>query len=75
MKRTLLALSLLVALSLAFGQFSADLETGLLFPGYNDARIPNADTDLSTPFSFVNDFDVDPQLFGRLNLHWLVHPR
>lgn len=75
MKRTLLALSLLVALSLAYGKFSVDLETGFVFPGYNDARIPNADTDLSTPFSFVDDFDVDPQLFGRLNLHWLVHPR
>lgn len=75
MKRTLLTLSLLMALSLVFGKFSADLETGFAFNGYNDARIPNADTDPSTFFSFVDDFDTDPQMFGRLNLHWQVHPR
>lgn len=75
MKRILLTFSLLVAMSLAFGQFSADLEAGIAFPGYNDVRIPNAATDPSSFFSLVDDFDADPQIFGRLNLHWLVHPR
>lgn len=75
MKRIILTLALLTTLALAFAQFSADLETGFVFNGYNDARIPNADTDPSTFFSFVDDFDDDPIMFGRLNLHWLVHPR
>lgn len=75
MKRSLLIISFLALLSLAFGQFSADLETGIAFPGYNDVRIPNASTDLSSTFSLVDDFDADPKMFGRLNLHWQVHPR
>ncbi len=75
MKRTLITLGLLMAFSFSFAQFSADLETGIVINGYNDARIPNAETDASTFFSLVDDFDPDPQVFGRLNLHWLVHPR
>jgi hypothetical protein len=75
MKKMITVFILLIILVSLSGKFSADLETGVIFPGYNDVRIPNAPEDNSTFFSFKDDFDADPVMFGRLNLHWQIHPR
>ncbi len=73
MKRYILLLALLAGLSLAFGQFSLDLETGAAFSGYNDLRIPN--NDANTQFSFYDDLKTEPVMFGRANLHYKITPR
>lgn len=36
-------------------QFSLDIETGLIFPGYNEVRIPS---ETGTTFDFSRDFDI-----------------
>ncbi len=69
----MLILSLLLGLSLVYGQFSLDLETGGAFTGYNDLRIPNDDQ--NTRFSFKDDLKSNPVMYGRLNLHYLITPR
>lgn len=63
------------------GQFSLDLETGLIFPGYNDVRIPNQQ---GTIFDFNEDFDIEGPLipfrirpgytFGRNHIFVLYAP-
>lgn len=73
MKHTLLLITLLAFAGLAFAELSLDLETGLAFSGYNDVRIPNNAT--QTQFSFTDDLDSDPVMYGRANLHWLITPR
>lgn len=37
-------------------QITIDAETGLVFPGYNDVRIPN---NSGTLFSFQDDFEAE----------------
>lgn len=39
----------------AQSQISLDIESGLIFPGYNEVRIPN---DQGTTFDFNRDFDI-----------------
>ncbi|WP_040489534.1 hypothetical protein [Indibacter alkaliphilus] len=39
----------------AQGQISLDLETGIIFPGYNEVRIPN---EQGTLFDFNSDFEI-----------------
>lgn len=79
MKTIILIITLLAAVSLAFGQgladpkFSLDLETGAAFSGYNDLRIPNNEP--NTMFSFVDDLTSKPVLYGRANLHYKITPR
>lgn len=75
MKRNLLLLAFIALCGLMSAQLSIDLETGMAFSGYNDLRIPNAPTDNSTMFSFTEDLESDPVLYGRLNLHYLITPR
>lgn len=41
------------------GQFSLDFETGFIFPGYNEVRIPN---EQGTTFDFNRDFDTQVPL-------------
>lgn len=73
MKKYTLILILTAMLSLAFGQFSLDLETGAAFTGYNDLRIPN--NDANTRFSFTKDLSSPVVMFGRANLHYRITPR
>ncbi|EIM74121.1 hypothetical protein A3SI_16555 [Nitritalea halalkaliphila LW7] len=40
----------------AFSQFVLDLESGLIFPGYNDIRVPNEG---GSDFSFQDDFTTE----------------
>lgn len=42
-----------------FAQFSLDLESGLVFPGYNEVRIPNQQ---GTTFDFNQDFEIQGAL-------------
>lgn len=53
-------------------QFSVDLETGAVFSGYNDVRIPG---DTGTLFSFSEELETDPVAFGRLRLNYDFNPR
>lgn len=49
-------------------QLSIEIESGVVFPGYNDVRIPNDPTQ-STKFSFTEDFEIqDPVIPIRLRL-------
>ncbi len=73
MKNILLLLAVIATASLAWAQLSLDLETGVAFSGYNDVRIPNNAT--QTRFSLTDDLKSQPVMYGRANLHWLVHPR
>jgi hypothetical protein len=73
MKIYILLLALLSTLSLAFAEFSLDLETGAAFSGYNDVRIPNNEP--NSRFSLSQELKADPVLYGRLNLHYLITPR
>lgn len=49
-----------------------DVETGALFSGYNDVRIPG---DTGTLFSLSEEIEADPQLFYRLKLLYHFSPR
>jgi len=48
-------------------QFSLGLESGLVFSGYNDVRIPG---DQGTLFSLSEELKADPSLFVRLRLNY-----
>lgn len=52
--------------------FEVDLETGVLFSGYNDVRIPG---DGGTLFSLSEEITADPQVFYRLKLLYHFNPR
>lgn len=53
-------------------QFSVDLESGAVFSGYNDVRIPG---DTGTLFSFSEELETEPLAFGRLRLNYDFNPR
>jgi hypothetical protein len=44
----------------AHGQISLDIESGFVFPGYNEVRIPN---DQGTTFDFNSDFEIQGAVF------------
>ena len=54
------------------GRFTVDLETGLLFSGYNDVRIPG---DTGTKFSLTEDVEPDQPAFWRARLSYRIAPR
>lgn len=49
-----------------------DLESGLVFPGYNDVRVPG---DQGTLFSLKNDLASETALFFRLRLGYTINSR
>jgi hypothetical protein len=53
-------------------QPSLDIETGAVFSGYNNVRIPG---NLGTNFSLKNDLKPQPQLFYRLRGSYLIKKR
>ena len=53
-------------------QISVDIETGMVYTGYNDARIPGT---TGTLFSFSEDLHTDPALFFRVRLSYSLNPR
>jgi hypothetical protein len=58
--------------SYADAQWSIDLETGFVFSGYNDVRIPR---DTGTDFSLSRDLKTDSSLFFRIRLGYQFHPK
>ena len=56
----------------ANGQTIIDFETGPLFPGYNDVRIPG---DEGTLFSFKNDLKSKSKLYYRLRASYVMNSR
>jgi hypothetical protein len=52
--------------------FTVDLESGAVFSGYNDVRIPG---DTGTLFSLSEDLDPETSVFFRVKLHYAVSDR
>ena len=52
----------LASTSVTLGQFSFDVETGVVFPGYNDVRIPGKG---GTSFSLTNELKTEGSIFVR----------
>lgn len=53
-------------------QFSLDLETGVVFDGYNDMRVPG---DEGTFISFSEDLNTLTKIFYRLRFSYLYHEK
>ena len=56
------------ATSKLHGQFSVDIESGMVFSGYNDVQIPK---ETGTLFSLSEDLSIDPEVFVRLRLSYM----
>lgn len=67
----LLLLGLILAAPAA-AQVELDLETGAVFNGYNDVRIPG---DTGTLFSLSEELDADPAAFFRLRIFYDFNAR
>jgi len=48
------------------GNWSVDMEGGIIIPGYNDVQIPNNES--GTRFSLKNDLDIEQKAYYRLRL-------
>jgi hypothetical protein len=48
------------------GNWSVDMEGGMVIPGYNDVQIPNNES--GTRFSLKNDLDIEQKAYYRLRL-------
>jgi len=53
--------------------FELELQSGVLFPGYNDVQIPG--TEEGTRFSLRDDFEPDNEVFFRLSLQYSINDR
>ncbi len=58
--------------SAVFAQIDVDVETGGVFSGYNDVRIPG---DSGTMISFSEELTTDPGVFGRLRIGYTFKER
>ena len=56
----------------AFSQVDLDIETGAVFSGYNDVRIPG---DAGTLFSLSEELDADPGFFYRIRVFYHFNER
>ncbi|UCC39704.1 MAG: hypothetical protein JSV96_18325 [Candidatus Aminicenantes bacterium] len=64
-----LAILLLSVCSNGYSKWFVDVETGGVFSGYNNVRIPR---DTGTQFSLSKDLKTDPALFFRLLLGYQI---
>ena len=64
--------SLFIFTSLLHAQLKLDLETGGIFSGYNDIRIPG---DGGTLFSLSEELEIDPSVFFRVRVFYDFNPR
>jgi len=62
----------LLLYSTAFSQFSLDMETGMVFSGYNDVRIPG---DTGTLFSLSEDLEANSAIFFRARINYALNPK
>jgi hypothetical protein len=53
-------------------QMTADIETGIVFSGYNDVRIPG---DGGTLFSLSEDLHIDPSTFFRVRAEYTLNSK
>jgi len=60
---------LLVTFSNAYSQWFVDVETGTVFSGYNNVRIPR---ETGTQFSLSKDLKTDAAFFFRLRLGYQI---
>jgi len=68
MKRSFITLFILLALASAlYSNLEIDLESGFVFTGYNDIRIPG---DEGTMFSLKDDLETDPAPLARARLNY-----
>jgi len=58
--------------SAAFSQIDLDIESGVVFSGYNDVRIPG---DQGTLFSLSEELEADPGVFYRVRLFYHFNDR
>ena len=72
MKKIICVIIVLFSYSLGFSQLSLDLETGMIFSGYNDVRIPG---DTGTLFSLSEDLDPNSTVFVRGRINYALHPK
>jgi len=73
MKKLLLAVAAFLFIWQAHAQVSIDVESGLIFPGYNNIRIPNQ---TGTTFNFTDDFDAQgPVIPFRLRVGFTFNER
>jgi len=54
------------------GEWELEFESGLVFPGYNDVRIPN---NTGTPFSLASDFELKSEPYFRMRLAYIMRDR
>lgn len=64
--------SLFIFTSLLQAQLKLDIETGGVFSGYNDVRIPG---DGGTLFSLSEELEIDPSVFFRVRAFYDFNPR
>lgn len=64
--------SLFIFASLLQAQLNLDIETGGVFSGYNDVRIPG---DEGTLFSLSEELEIDPSVFFRVRVFYDFNPR
>lgn len=69
---TLIAVSLFIQTSVADAQVFIDVESGVVFTGYNNVRIPG---DEGTLFSLKTDLDASPAAFFRLRVGYTIRSR
>src|SRR4030043_1470090 len=55
-----------------FPQVELDIETGAVFSGYNDVRIPGKG---GTLFSLSEELEADPSVFYRIRVFYDFNPR
>ena len=60
--KSILVVCLIFIPQLLLAQFTIDVETGGVFSGYNDVRIPG---DIGTKFSLSEELDAEPTVFFR----------
>jgi hypothetical protein len=73
MRKLVVLLTLFSSFPLVQAQWKAEVESGLVFQGYNDVRIPN---ETGTTFSFSEDFDLQGVPVPlRLRLHYTYELR
>lgn len=61
-----------VFICLCFAQSALDIESGVVFSGYNDVKIPRA---TGTKISLYNQITTDPSIFFRLRYTYTINNR
>jgi len=64
------SLALLSEYADAYSRLDIDFETGAVFSGYNDIRIPN---ETGTDISFSEELKTDPTYFVRTKINYSIN--